>query len=160
LFSEGPSYELLYGELIEMSPEGPLHVRLKSKLTVWLAVRLPLAEINLVPDSPLRLAETQEPEPDLYLHPAALDPNDVRGSDTLLVVEVADSSLVDDLRRKAALYAEHRVPLYWVIDGRGRRTLVHRLQGAGYGEPEIVAFDQPLEAPGTDAPLVMAELLR
>ncbi len=158
-FLDGPNYELLNGELIEMSPEGPLHVRAKSQLTIWLCQHLPPG-IGLVPDSPLRLAEKQEPEPDLYLHPAALDPDEVRGSDTLLVIEVADSSLVRDLRVKAALYAAHRVPLYWIVDGRGRTTLVHRLQGAGYGEPEAISFDRPLQIPGYPEPLILATLLR
>jgi Uma2 family endonuclease len=70
-------------------------------------------------ESPLVLGDRQEPEPDLALvtvredaylnaHPS--------GSDTLLVIEVADSSLPFDLDRKYRLYADAGIPNYWVVD--------------------------------------------
>lgn len=159
LFVGPPSYELLNGELFEMAPEGPLHVHAKKRLTRWLMTRAS-ADVDVVPDSPLRLAEKVEPEPDVWLHPASLDSKDVRGSDTLLVIEVADSSVSRDRLVKSTLYASHRVPLYWVLDVAARETWVYRLQGVAYGEPEIVSFEIDLEAPTIAEPLNLADLLR
>lgn len=52
-----------------------------------------------------------------------LKPEEVRGTDALLVIEVSAEFLSRDLRDKAAIYAEHRVPEYWVVDaGRSRRA--------------------------------------
>ncbi len=46
--------------------------------------------------------------------------------DVLLISEVADSSLEQDLGEKAKLYAEHRIPEYWVVDVRSEQVHVHR----------------------------------
>lgn len=46
--------------------------------------------------------------------------------DVLLLVEVAESSLPQDLGEKARLYAEHDVPEYWVVDIVGQKVHVHR----------------------------------
>ncbi len=46
--------------------------------------------------------------------------------DVLLIIEVADSSLEQDLGEKAKLYAEHGIPEYWVVDVRSEQVHVHR----------------------------------
>jgi Uma2 family endonuclease len=46
-------------------------------------------------------------------------------SDILLVIEVADSSLEQDLTVKLQLYAIMGVPEYWIADLRNSRLLVH-----------------------------------
>lgn len=67
------------------------------------------------------------PEPDLFWvkrarylnrHPA--------GTDTLLAIEVADSSLKNDRTVKSALYAEAGVLEYWVVDVAGKCIYVMR----------------------------------
>jgi Uma2 family endonuclease len=42
------------------------------------------------------------------------------------VIEVADSSLKDDLTDAASRYARHRVGEYWVVDVANRKTHIHR----------------------------------
>src|SRR5262245_49751899 len=66
--------ELLEGELVEMSPQGPLHRRLDHKLIDWFYRRLS-ADATLAPPGPLRLGPRNEPEPDFFLFPASLDIN-------------------------------------------------------------------------------------
>lgn len=48
-----------------------------------------------------------------------------------LVGEVADTTLVSDMREKADLYAELKIPEYWVIDVKGRRVFAFNLSEAG-----------------------------
>lgn len=138
--------EFLEGELVEVSPQGTKHWTLTTALVRWFIRNLP-ETFGTASQGPLRLDDHNEPEPELFVYPLAIDVNDVRGSDVFLAVEVAVSSLRIDLKVKAPLYARHGVREYWVVDMEGRRTLVHKLAADGYGEPISVAFDVPLVAP-------------
>ena len=48
-----------------------------------------------------------------------------------LVGEVSDTTLATDLDEKKQLYAEWKVPEYWVIDVRGERVICFQLQPDG-----------------------------
>jgi Uma2 family endonuclease len=50
----------------------------------------------------------------------------VRGDETVLVVEVADTSLRQDTTVKRGLYACAGVPEYWVVSIPNREVIVHR----------------------------------
>jgi Uma2 family endonuclease len=150
--------ELIHGEIIDMGKEGPPHWNARAELINWVLRRLP-ADTKLAPDGPLRLAADEEPEPDFYLFPAAMNVNDVRGPDVLLAVEIADSSLVKDRDIKAPLYAAHGVRAYWIVVLETRETLVHRLAGQAYGAPEACAFAAPLQVPGIAEPLLLDRIL-
>ena len=76
----------------------------------------------------------------------------------LLVIEVADTSLVYDLGVKVPLYARHGIPEVWVIDASTRCTHVFREPrerrvagepaGSGYACEATVAPHEPLSAAG------------
>ena len=143
LLLEGGKFELIDGEIIDMPAEGGDHLELKAALTRRLAKLLP-DEIGLVPDGTLRLAERVWPEPDLYLYPASMRAADARGPDTLLVVEISDTTQRYDLGAKAALYRQHGVREYWVVDVVKRETHVHLL-GVADAWPRLpVSFDELL----------------
>lgn len=159
ILPEKAPYELLNGELIEMAPQGSDHVTAGSGLADWFARRLP-EHLRVTAHSPLRLSEIHEPEPDLYVHARALNPNRVRGADTVLVIEVSDTRLRKDRLIKAPIYAAEGVRLYWIVDLKRRTTWVHRLGVDGYGEPEAVPFTEPLPAPEVAEPLIVADLFK
>jgi hypothetical protein len=48
-----------------------------------------------------------------------------------LLIEIAVTSLREDLTTSLELYARHLVPVYWVMDVTGSRILVH-------SEPQVV----------------------
>jgi Uma2 family endonuclease len=150
--------ELLNGDLIVMPSEGDAHWHAKQRLVSWLLRRLP-ADVDLAPDGPLRLGLHDEPEPDIFLFPSAMNVNAVRGEDVILVIEVADTSLRKDGGAKAAIYAAHGVETYWIVDLNARRTLIRRLDGASYAEPQCVPFAAALAAPGVAEPLVIASVI-
>jgi Uma2 family endonuclease len=64
-------------------------------------------------------------EPDLVVYPRGIKLEEVKGSDILLAIEVALTSLAYDRGLKARLYASHGVNELWVIDADRRRTFVH-----------------------------------
>ncbi|WP_426044088.1 Uma2 family endonuclease [Caulobacter sp. DWR3-1-2] len=55
-----------------------------------------------------------------------LKPQDLSGGDVTLMVEVSDESLSRDLGLKTAIYADHGLRAYWVVDVAARRVIVHR----------------------------------
>jgi len=92
-------------------------------------------DIAIHVEGTLSLARGVSPMPDIFLHSVNTRVDEVRGPDVLLLIEVADSSLLRDLILKASLYARHGVTDYWVVDAYGRRIFVHRRPGPdGYGE--------------------------
>ena len=73
---------------------------------------------------------------------------------TILLVEVADSTLRYDLNEKMELYAEAGVGEYWVVDIPHRSLIVHRNPGDGryrqvttHGESEAVAAERLAQMP-------------
>ena len=50
----------------------------------------------------------------------------LRPDETLLVLEVADTTVMFDLGEKAQMYALHGVRDYWVVDLMGHRVVIHR----------------------------------
>ncbi len=135
LFDDGPRVELVGGEIVEMSPIGRGHAacvnRLNALLTGVLGDRFVVAVQN-----PMRLDDLSEPQPDLVvLQPrtdfyAAFHP---RPEDTLLVIEVAESSLGWDRGIKRARYAAGGVAEVWVVDlGAGRVEVATEPGPGGY----------------------------
>ena len=64
-----------------------------------------------------------------------------------LVVEVASSTLADDLGIKLRIYAAHGIPEYWVVDVEAR--VIHRMWSPGpkgYARRDVVGFGARIEA--------------
>ncbi len=128
LLTDDGKFELIDGEIIDMPSEGETHLGLRIRLNRFLARTLP-DEIAVTPDGTLRLAEKDWPEPDFYLFPASIRVSEARGPDLLLVIEISDTTLTHDLRRKADLYRQYGVREYWVVDVNAALVHVHRLEG-------------------------------
>jgi Uma2 family endonuclease len=80
--------------------------------------------------------------------------------DVLLLIEVADSSVEQDLGEKAKLYAEHAIPEYWVVDVQAQQVHSHRIPNNGLYQSiqifEKIGCISPLCQPA--ATLSLAEL--
>ena len=129
---EGERLELLRGSLVTMSPQGEEHsssiVALNELLVLALARR---AEVRC--QLPLAISDDSEPEPDFAIVPLGRVRGTGHPKEAHLVIEVSASSLPRDRVFKSALYAEHGVPEYWLVDVTGHRVLVHRAPTtAGY----------------------------
>lgn len=145
-------FELIGGELVAKMQKGIAHEALKIALNEFWGKARP-DHIRFAPESALRLAVYDEPEPDLFVFPKAIPLGDVRGDNVLLVVEIADSSLAHDRTVKMARYVSHGVREYWVVNAKTRVTTVFQdPQPAGYARKFDVAGSERL------TPLLVPEL--
>lgn len=125
--------ELIEGEIVTLSPAGSPHAGTVKRLN-RLLVRLVGDRATVSVQDPLRLGDESEPEPDVaLLLPRADDYTAAHpiAADVLLVIEVADSSLLYDRRVKRPLYARHGIPEYWIVNLEAEVVEVHRQPTAG-----------------------------
>lgn len=143
IFSESERLELIRGEVVMIPPAwdrqefySTWHAACLVNL-VRLFSRL-IPSVDLSPRNPLRLrGQLSEPEPDLVLLRPRSDfaANPPMAADVMLLVEVADSSLVHDRDTKILLYAEAGVPEAWLVDLNSETIFVYsRPSPAGYQE--------------------------
>jgi Uma2 family endonuclease len=117
VLDENDRVELLEGWLVPKMKHNPLHDGTLQLVSKRLARRLPAQWDNRI-QSAVTTGDS-EPEPDVAI---------VRGDERSylqrhpgpagigLIVEIAESSLEQDRRQKARLYARARIPCYWVIN--------------------------------------------
>ncbi len=128
ILGENDRVELIDGELIRMAPIGSLHLGLVTRLNRLLIERSGGRAV-VSPQNSLILSDVTEPQPDFSLLRWRADDYMSAvpvAADTLLVIEVADSSLRYDRDVKLRFYAESGVPEVWIVDARRRQLLVHR----------------------------------
>jgi Uma2 family endonuclease len=131
-------YELIDGDLIEMSPQGVPHIMAKNRLARHFISTIG-PEFEVIVDSTLKLSDASAPDPDIYIYPAQIALGELRPDQVELVVEVSDSRLDYDLTEKRDLYARHAVPEYWVLDVGARRMHVHAQPVQGrYADTRVV----------------------
>ncbi len=133
ILAEDDRLELWDGQLITMSPIGPLHANAVRRLTELLYALKPPHTIVCVQD-PISLGVYYMPQPDLVLinrEREAADRTHPRPQDIHLIIEVSDTTLDSDLGPKARVYATANIREYWVVDVLARRVTVHRLPKDG-----------------------------
>jgi Uma2 family endonuclease len=144
---QGEKLELLYGRLIIMSPQGVRHAFSITRLTMVLARALG-DRANVRVQLPFAASDDSEPEPDLAVVPAA-EYLDEHPKQAFLIIEVSESSVDEDRRLKAPLYAGANVPEYWIVDLCGGVVEVHAEPiGGVYKTVKRRARDARLAVPG------------
>lgn len=118
--------ELLAGELINMAAIGSRH----AFCVRWLIKALVIALGDLAildAQNPVRLGVRNEPQPDLTVlrwqdegYPELPGPED-----TLLVIEVADTTVGFDRHHKIPMYAMYGIPEVWLFDVNARQVEVY-----------------------------------
>ena len=133
ILGEDDRVELIRGEIVKMSPIGRHHIAFVNNLNQLLVTRLAGRAVVSV-QNPVVLSDDTEPEPDLtVLRNRSYKDAEPDVSDVLLLIEVAETSLRYDRVTKLPLYAEARVPEYWIIDCGAESVEVHRTPtAAGY----------------------------
>ena len=129
--------ELIRGEIVEMSPAGRRHRAFVDNLTALLVPRLGERAIVSI-QNPVVLSDDTEPQPDVQLLRRRAVPYKEReafSEDTLLLIEVAETSLRYDRSTKLRLYAEAAIPEYWIVDCAAEAVEIHRSPHAeGYAD--------------------------
>lgn len=117
LITDFEQIEIIDGELIKKMGIGERHAAVVNFLTRFFVLNSS-ASIQVSIQNPLRLNDFDEPEPDVVL--ADLTKYDgkrhPRPEETILVVEVADTSLRFDRQRKIPLYAEAGISEVWIVN--------------------------------------------
>jgi Uma2 family endonuclease len=124
IFTEFDQFELLGGEIVPMSPKGIRHELVREELSFRFS-QLARGDIFVACEPQFKLGDDTLTQPDILVRPVSIKTHLLRGSDVLLLVEVADSSLEYDLKTKAPLYASNGVREYWVINALTHMTTVH-----------------------------------
>ena len=118
ILSDTRRFELVRGEIIEMTIPGSAHSGRVNRLNFLFVSRLGQSVI-VSGQNPVPLGTQSEPMPDLaLLEPRSDFYTEAHPSpeDVLLVVEVSDTTVRYDSTIKASLYAEAGIPEYWLLD--------------------------------------------
>lgn len=145
--------ELRRGMIVKMSPQYVPHATVKRLLAKALETALSGAASAWIVDQEVsvRFGEGFEPLPDIVVwDPLAAPPNlqgPIPASAVKLIVEVADSTLGDDLGDKLEDYAAGGLGEYWVADVQGRIVLRHSgPQASSYARREPAQFGEAIAA--------------
>lgn len=139
--------ELLRGEIVTMSPIGPPHCLVVTRLARWSYAVAPQHQFEVFTQGSIRIPiSDSEPEPDLtwviqgdysQRHPEPLE--------VALLVEVAESSLDTDRVIKLGIYAEAGIVDYWIVNLIDRQIEVYRNPaGRDYQEKQVYRGDAPI----------------
>ena len=118
-FKPDDRLELLGGYLVPMSPVNPPHASSIGRLTDEF-YRHVGGKVAIRIQQPITLQDQEsEPEPDLLI--AKRDPEHYvdrhpSAEETLLLIEVSDSSLAQDRQIKSAYYAAAQISEYWILN--------------------------------------------
>ena len=112
----GQRAELVEGEIVVMSPQGPRHFLVVQRVTRILE-RLFATGFDVRMQGPFDLGAASEPEPDVAVVPgSANDYAQAHPTTAALIVEVSDATLAYDRRRKGSLYARAGIADYWIVN--------------------------------------------
>lgn len=128
IFPPDSRIELIEGEIIEMAPIGSHHSSHLKRINKLFSSLVKDDAIVSVQD-PLQLNDFSEPEPDFMLLRPVPDfyyQKQATAQDVLLLIEVAESSLVYDQTQKLRLYAMHNIPEYWLLNLNENSLEVYR----------------------------------
>jgi Uma2 family endonuclease len=149
----GRHVELLTGEIVEMSPETPIHYTTAKRGAKYLEELLSgKADVRF--NGPITLSDS-EPEPDIAivrLPESSYNDRHPAPQDIFWIVEVAQTSLKKDLEIKAVIYATAEIQEYWVLSLSAKQMIVFRNpQNGKYVEEYTIEQ-------GTVTPLAFADV--
>lgn len=162
IFHEDDRVELLDGEIIIMAPIGKHHAKAVRRLNRILNQRYgDLCYVDC--QSPVVLDSFSEPQPDILLVALSIDETDEKPTpaETLLAIEVADTTLRYDAGPKLKAYARNGIPEYWIVNLAENAVDVYR-QPAGetYAEHfRVESKGQLAPAAFADRPIAVADIL-
>ena len=119
--------ELLRGEIVEMSPESPIHYYTAEEGSQYLQTLL-AGKAHIRFNGPITLSDS-EPEPDIAivrLPKSTYKEHHPYPEDIYWLIEVAKSSLKKDLELKLPIYAQAQIQEYWVLDLSQKQLIVFR----------------------------------
>ncbi|MGH6950811.1 MAG: Uma2 family endonuclease [Vitreimonas sp.] len=159
LLNEEGKHELWDGRIMMTPPPGGKHMDSERRIVEALYDALTAAKLRkqfgIQTGGGLKVGEFNFRGPDVMIIRLPFDPETpLTGEGVSLVIEIASSSLLDDLHEKRGKYAGAGIGEYWVIDVRRRQLHPFRTPKAG-DYPEC----PPLEAGATISPLFAPKIV-
>jgi Uma2 family endonuclease len=152
--------ELIDGEIFEMAAMKGPHAQAVEMAREVIRPTLPPG-LRLRQQTPVTLGWSSDPEPDAVVfadgdaHPETGHP-----ARPLWIMEIADTSLDHDRRRKMPRYAASRIPVYWLLDLNSRTLSVYSEPTAeGYAEIAVYAEGESVSLPWPSEAIHVAALL-
>lgn len=150
IISEDERIELIEGEFVVMAAKGYAHEFVRLALVELLSDARPKG-IRVASEPTVQFADNSVVEPDIAVFPRSSmmrsNAGFVRLADasSLLLVEIAVTSLRNDKTRKAPLYARQGVRELWVVDADQRKAWVYTGPTAdGWSSTLEVGPEEPL----------------
>ena len=150
--------ELIHGVIIHKMTISPIHRKIVNKLRNILEKVIPKGFIVLQ-ESPISIKDS-EPEPDISIVKGSYDDyGDEHPNTAELVIEVAYSSLEDDLE-KANIYASANVTFYWILDIQNKKTHVfHTPKNNQYMVHTVFDSSIKIKIPHIEKEISLSEIL-
>jgi Uma2 family endonuclease len=148
--------ELDHGELVRMNPPNLPHGIGQAQISGALFQALKAADALAVGEVSIVLGrDTVRVFDAAVITKDALGEKILKPEHVLLAVEVADTTLEQDLGRKLRDYATAKIPVYWVVDVNARVVHVMTQPSNGDYRREVLRFGERLIVPGTDTAIVL-----
>ena len=157
---DGRRYELHAGDLWVTPAPSPSHQRVVVKLVSVLETHVTARALGTVLVSPIDCILTAHTvlQPDILWvgldRLSIVTGRAVEGAPSLVVEVLSPSTSTVDLGRKRDLYAEHRVPFYWIVDPAARTIEAQRLEARRYQPVARLAATTPAALPPFDDLLI------
>lgn len=136
--------ELIDGEIVPMAPKGVFHEMVKGEVADWLGLAV-RRRFRIGYETSITLDGGTVVEPDLCVYRRGVSVRSVRGTDILLAIEVAHSSITGDIKIKAPLYARSGIADYWIVDALRKQIVSYRAPGdGGYEQVRLHGADDPV----------------
>lgn len=157
---DGHRYELIQGEIVTAA--APLRRHQQVIMALYDALRAHMRKqpggIVMIPVFDVKLSDVTVVEPDLFFvrpeRNAIVTEQFCDGPPDLVAEVLSPSNRGYDLIRKAAIYLEHRVPEYWVLDPQNAALTVNIWRdGRNVPEPIEDRIARSTVIPGFSVPL-------
>lgn len=147
-FDANAKTELIEGKIYGMNAQFRRHGYVQTELLLRLSEALrTLGGLKALVEVSVSIPPRDMPEPDITVTREPLGEGPIPLASVALVVEVADTTRDIDLGRKAALYARHDVPEYWVADlETGSMHQLWQPVGKEYAKHETSTFGERITA--------------
>lgn len=162
ILSPDEHVELLAGELVLVSPQGPPHAALVGEVARLLA-EIAGRSFCLRIQAPLEAGSDSLPEPDVCLVPGA--PRDYlarhpAAAEALLAFEIAVTELAA-ARRKLRVYARAGLPVCRILNVAARRLEIHEepSRSGRYRRQQVLSERESVAVPGLGATIEVARML-
>jgi Uma2 family endonuclease len=141
--------ELIEGQIIKMVAKGTAHEAAITRTDLLLRNLLG-NQVLLRLQSPIRLDDFSEPEPDIAVvkfDPLFYEDHHPTPDEVYLLIEVADTSLRIDCNIKAPVYARSGILDYWVLDVSDRQLHIFREPSQDSYQSQVILSDDAIISP-------------